>query len=109
MAEKTENDTNTTHLQRLSIIATDTSKSLNDMAPEYLSKLLEAKLSHYDIRKQKTLQIPRVETTKYGLNSFWTLAAEMWNNLPNHIRKLQYFQKSPIKMDWRRVQMCHVP
>ena len=96
-------------LPTVRITATETFKILNNMTPEYLSKLLEAKLSHYDIRKQKTLQIPRVETTKYGLNSFWTLAAEMWNNLPNHIRKLQYFQKSPIKMDWRSMPMCHVP
>ena len=73
-------------LQRLRIIATETFKILNDMAPKYLSKLLEAKVSHYDTRKQKTLHIPHVKTTKYGLNSFRTLAAKTWNSLPNHIR-----------------------
>ena len=33
-----------------------------------------------------TLSLPKVNTTKYGLNSFRYFAAKQWNSIPNELR-----------------------
>ena len=40
----------------------------------------------YDLRGNNTLSLPKVNTTKYGLNSFRYFAAKQWNSIPNELR-----------------------
>ena len=37
-------------------------------------------------RGNNTLSPPKVNTTKYGLNSFRYFAAKQWNSIPNELR-----------------------
>ena len=39
----------------------------------------------YDLRGNNTLSLPKVNTTKYGLNSFKYFAVEQWNSIPNEL------------------------
>jgi len=40
----------------------------------------------YDLRGNNTLSLPKVNTTKHGLNSFKYFAAKQWNSIPNELR-----------------------
>ena len=40
----------------------------------------------YDLRGNNTLSLPKVNTTKHGLNSFKYFAARQWNSIPNELR-----------------------
>ncbi len=65
-----------------------TYKTLNGLAPQYLSELL----SHYSpprpLRSQNSghLIIPRISKS-IGSRSFSNLAPKLWNNLPNTVRE----------------------
>ena len=40
----------------------------------------------YDLRGNNTLSLPKVNTTKYGLNSFKYFVVKQWNSIPNELR-----------------------
>ena len=41
---------------------------------------------HRDLRCNNTLSLPKVNTTKHGLNFFRYFAAKQWNSIPNELR-----------------------
>jgi hypothetical protein len=47
------------------------------------------KKSSYSFRYNNTVNIPRVNTTRYGLHSLRYGAAKLWNELPNDLTKGQ--------------------
>ncbi len=70
-------------------ILLNTYKTLNGLAPQYLSKLL----SHYSpprpLRSQNSVHliIPRISKSTAGCRYFFYLAPKLWNNLPNNVRE----------------------
>ena len=83
-------------VRRLRTIAVETFKIVNKISPSYLHNLIEIKGQSYNFRSQKTANIPRVNTTRYGKKSFRFNAAQIWNELPNHCRQetsLEQFRK----------------
>ena len=67
-----------------------TYKSLNGMAPSYMSDLLKnvSSVHSRNLRSvsNNTLHIPRSKTKKHE-SSFSVLAPRLWNSLPIHIRE----------------------
>ena len=55
-----------------------TYKTLYGLAPPYLRSLLEERTTVYNL--------PRVNTTSYGLQSFRYAAPQVWNTLPDNPR-----------------------
>ena len=49
--------------------------------------LVELRESNYNLRGDKILTLPKVNTTKYGLKSLRYEGAKLWNKLPNEYRK----------------------
>ena len=66
-------------------------KIVNNMSPGYISDLVKIKTSVYDFRDQKKADVPRVNSTRYGLRSFRSEAARVWNSLPNEVRLAESF------------------
>ena len=64
---------------------TRTYRALNG-TPVYIKKLLNVKDTTYNLRGQHLLNVPRVNTTTYGLHSFRYSASKLWNSLPNSLR-----------------------
>ena len=60
-----------------------TYKTLYGIAPPYLKSLLKVA---YNLRGTLKLNLPRVTTTTYGLQSFRYAATQVWNMLPDDIR-----------------------
>ena len=45
-------------------------KIVNDLSPQYISDLVNIKVPPYDFRGEKKADIPRENSTRYGLRSF---------------------------------------
>ena len=52
----------------------------------YIKNLLSERDTSYNLRGQHLLNVPRVNTTNYGLHSFRYSACKLWNSLPNSFR-----------------------
>ena len=64
-------------------MACEVFKIVNKLSPEFINDLVKIKPSTYNLRTEKQAEIPRVNTTRYGLRSFRSEAARVWNSLPN--------------------------
>jgi hypothetical protein len=78
-------------VRRIRTIAIETFKIINKQSPLYLQDLVQTKQNKYSLRYQNTAHLPRVKTTRYGLNSIKYFAAKTWNDLPDHFRKESSF------------------
>ena len=75
-------------------MAIEVFKIINEQTPVYLHDLVTIKKSSYSFR-YNTVNIPRVNTTRYGV-------AKLWNKLPNDLREgisLNNFKKFISKWD----------
>ena len=84
-------------LQRIGLGTTLENRRVQDMlitinacfqgtAPTCIKELVKMRDNKYDLRGNNTLSLPKVNTTKYGLNSFRYFAAKQWNSIPNELR-----------------------
>ncbi len=60
-------------------------KTLNDMAPRYLTKRFENKETKYDMRNKCTLKMDRPKT-EYKKRSFTYRGAKLWNSLDINVK-----------------------
>ena len=84
-------------LQRIGLGTTLENRRVQDMlitinacfqgtAPTCIKELVKMRNNKYDLRGNNTLSLPKVNTTKHGLNSFRYFAAKQWNSIPNELR-----------------------
>jgi hypothetical protein len=64
-------------IRRLRTIAVETFKIIHKQSPSYLHDLISIKDQKYNFRHQDKAALPRVRTTRYGLNSFRYNAAQI--------------------------------
>ena len=81
------------HVRRTRTMAIETFKIINNLAPIVLSDLLKKKENRYNFRYINLLQIPHVNTTRYGKNSFRYAAPALWNSLPEKFRNCTTFNQ----------------
>ena len=74
------------HVRRLKQMACEVFKLVNKLSPEYINDLVNIKPSTYNFRAERQADVPRVNTTRYGLRSFRSEATLVWNSLPNELR-----------------------
>ena len=55
-------------------------------APTCIKELVKMRNNKYDLKGNNTLPLPKVNTTKHGLNSFRYFAAKQWNSIPDELR-----------------------
>lgn len=82
----TSTNTQPLHVRRLKQMACEVFKIVNAISPNYIRDLVNLKASNYDFRSDRKADIPRVNTTRYGLRSFRSEAPRIWNRLPNDLR-----------------------
>ena len=75
---------------RVHYILTLVYKSLNVLAPEYITDMFSLKTHSINLRASGTnsLLIPRFNTTTYGMHSLSYYGSKLWNSLPNTTRSL---------------------
>ena len=79
--------------QRLAKILTTVYKVVNRQGvSESLCDLVELRESNYNLRGDKILTLPKVNTSKYGLKSLRYEGANLWNKLPSEYRKADSYK-----------------
>ena len=78
-------------------MAIETFKILNTIAPPVLSNLVQKCKNKYNFRYSNILQIPQINITKYGHNSFRYAARVLRNSLPDEYRSCNFFIFSQLK------------
>ena len=63
-------------------------KSLNGLAPDYLSALIDVRRPTRSLRSSDKLllNVPKINTVTYGQPAFSYVAATLWNSIPDNIR-----------------------
>ena len=59
----------------------ETFKSLKELNPSFLHNVFTYQEDNYEMRGIAQLELPRVRTDKYGINSFRYQGAKIWNAL----------------------------
>ena len=60
----------------------------SNQTPVYLSDLLLFKSHSHSFRYTNTVEVSQVRTSTYGVRSFRSTAAKMWNSLPQQFREI---------------------
>ena len=71
--------------------------------PRGIGELLYERSTNYNLRGKHILELPRVNTTTYGLKSWCYTAAKIWNALPDQFRaanKIGTFKNLMSKLDF---------
>ena len=92
---------------RLRSIAIETFKIIHKESPIYLHDLVNIKKPNYSFRYENTVDVPSVETTRYGLKSFRYFSTKLWNELPNHIRLEQNLNQFSKLLNTWNGGSCH--
>ena len=78
-----------------------TYKCLHGLAPDYLAELIHEYVPARNLRSASkcNLVVPLVSTASYGHRSFCHASPELWNSLPDHLKKSQTLEqfKSSLK------------
>jgi hypothetical protein len=74
-------------LNRYRSVAIEVHKIINNKNPIYLSGLVGKKKSVYSTRQDGNLDIPRVNTVKYGQHSWRYLAPKIWKTCQTVARR----------------------
>ena len=69
-------------------------KALNNIAPVYISELLEYKKpTGYNLRNEFELFEPRTNLVTYGDRAFSSIAPKLWNKLPLDLKNITELDK----------------
>ena len=89
--------------QRLAKIVCTVFKAIySDHAPRSLRELFEHRKSHYDLRGNDILTLPKANATTYGLKSWRFMAPKLWISIPDSfrtIRSFKFFKNKIRKLD----------
>ena len=75
-------------VRRLRAIVLEAFKILNNQTPVYLIIILTYKPQSYSFRYTNAVEIPQVRTSSYGVRSFRSTAAKIWNSLPQKFQDI---------------------
>ena len=74
-------------------MASDVYKIVNDITPDYFKDLINIIKSNYSFRRENQAILPAVKSKRYGLRSFRSEAARIWNCLPNDLKLAESFPR----------------
>ena len=63
----------------------------NGNVPTSISELLTARNSNSNLRGDAILQLPKVNSTKYGIKSWRYQASRLWNAISNNLRNIDSY------------------
>ena len=101
-----KSNTQPLHVRRLKQMACEVYKIFHQMCPEYIQNLVNLRVSSYNLRGDKIADIPRVNSTRFGLRSFRYEAARVWNSLPNELRVVESYPQFRRMLHRWDCQVC---
>ena len=101
-----KSNTQPLHVRRLKQMAFEVYKIFHQMCPEYIQNLVNLRVSNYNLRGDKIADIPRVNSTRFGLRLFRYEAARVWNSLPNELRVVESYPQFRRMLHGWDCQVC---
>ena len=91
----------------LRCLAIEVFKCVNGFNPDYLNKMIHKKSSPYELRDTSILSRPKVNYTHYGLKTFSSYRAEVWNTLPVSLKSdLSLYEFKQMIKSWDGPSCC---
>ena len=79
--------------KELQLLMTEIYKTRSGLSPPFMKDIFAVRNTGYDLRQGNDLQLPKVHTTTYGIETISFLGNRLWSNLPNIIKQANNFQK----------------
>jgi hypothetical protein len=76
--------------------------------PKGITELLQERLNNYNLRGNYIMELPKVNTTTYGLKSWRYTAAKTWNALPDQVHtadSIGTFKNLISKLDFSKLSI----
>ena len=91
----------------LRCLAIEVFKCVNGLNPEYLNEMIHKKSSPYELRDNSILSRPKVNYTHYGLKTFSSYGAKIWNTLPVSLKSgLSLYEFKQMIKSWDGPSCC---
>ena len=81
-------------------------KACYNISPYYLQSLFSVKESKHSLRSKMNLNVPAVNTTKYGLKSISYSCAKMWNSLSNNMKCAESLKEFKSLLSKWKMKQC---
>ena len=89
----------TVHHKNLQVLVTEIFKVKNNLAPEIMKDVFELKEPPYNLRSESNHFTRRnVKTTYYGLSSIKHLAPQIWEHVPQSLKKCKTLNEFKTKI-----------
>ena len=101
----------TIHQRNLQFLMTEIFKTIHGLSPSFMKKLFIMEETCYSLRCQYRMKVPRVTSTKYGLETLPFRGCQIWNRLPSEFKYLSSLPNFKEQMkSWsglnRNCQIC---
>ena len=76
------------NIHRLKILCTEIYKTLQNLNPVYMKDIFQLRSNDRLARSQNiyNLEVPAVNSARFGTNSLSSLGPKIWNTLPTHLK-----------------------
>ena len=86
-------------VKRLRTLLLEVYETLNNMNPEYMKKIFPK--TAFTTHRHLNFELNKNHTTKYGNKSLRCLCPNIWNSVPNQIKKeINYTKSKEFINDW---------
>ena len=72
---------------------TEIFKTKNNLNPIFKKDIFATKKSYYSLRNPNHLQLPKVRTTKYGIENIQFRGCSLWFSLPSSLKDSDFLQE----------------
>ena len=76
----------TIHKRNLQFLMTEILKTLHDANPSFMKEIFVGEDTRYNLKCVDRLNVPRVNSNKYGLESLSFRGSQLWNLLPDEFK-----------------------
>ena len=74
--------------RNLQVLAIEIYKAVNNLSSSLMSELFKIKETKFNLRRENTLVVSNVRTTRYGMDSISYLGPKIWDLFPAEIKNM---------------------
>ena len=96
----------TVHQHNLQLLLVEVFKAKNNLYPTFMKDIFTERHVQYDLRSKNHLQLPNIETEKYGFENIQYLGHHLWASLPEKIKDSGTFNNFKQKIKSWKASTC---
>ena len=75
------------HIKNLQLLMTEIYETHNSLNPTFMEDIFIAKIPQYSLRNGSQMQLPKVRTTTFGIETISYLGGKLWHKLSTEIKE----------------------